>query len=63
MEEFRAVMCDRFVLSLINRRQLNANDFTVKENGTVLMGRRHAKDVPHGMAEAEAGDDRAPVPR
>lgn len=38
MEEFRAVMCDRFVLSLINRRQLNANDFTVKENGTVLMG-------------------------
>lgn len=38
MEEFRSVMCDRFVLSLINLRQVKGSDFTVKENGAVLLG-------------------------
>lgn len=37
MEEFRSVMCDRFVLSLINLRQIRASDFIVKENGAVLL--------------------------
>lgn len=43
MEEFRSVVCDRFVLSLINLRQIRPTDFTVKENGAVLLqeeGRR-----------------------
>lgn len=43
MEEFRSVMCDRFVLSLINLRQIRSADFTIKENGAVLLrdeGRR-----------------------
>ena len=35
MEEFRAYLCDRFVLSLINRRQITARDFT--DNGGVRM--------------------------
>ena len=38
MEEFRAVLCDRFVLSLINRRQIGEGDFLYKENGAVLLG-------------------------
>ncbi|MDE5657010.1 MAG: type I-C CRISPR-associated endonuclease Cas1c [Muribaculaceae bacterium] len=35
MEEFRAYLCDRFVLSMINRRQITARDFT--DNGGVRM--------------------------
>ncbi|KQN97859.1 type I-C CRISPR-associated endonuclease Cas1c [Paenibacillus sp. Leaf72] len=37
MEELRAYMADRLVLSLINRKQIQANDFTIKENGAVLL--------------------------
>lgn len=37
IEEFRAVYADRFVLSLINKKVVNAKDFTKKENGSVLM--------------------------
>ncbi|MES1954817.1 type I-C CRISPR-associated endonuclease Cas1c [Salinisphaera hydrothermalis] len=36
-EEFRPVLADRLVLTLINRRQLKANDFSVAENGAVLL--------------------------
>ena len=37
MEEFRSIVCDRFVLSMINLRQISAEDFTIKENGAVLL--------------------------
>lgn len=37
MEEFRAVLVDRLVLTLINRRQIKAKGFTVRESGAVLM--------------------------
>lgn len=37
IEEFRAVYADRFVLSLINKKVVNAKNFTKKENGSVLM--------------------------
>lgn len=37
MEEFRAVMADRFVLTLINRRIINNKGFIKKENGAVIM--------------------------
>jgi CRISPR-associated protein Cas1 len=37
MEELRSVYADRFVLSLINRRVVNAKGFTQKENGAVVM--------------------------
>jgi CRISP-associated protein Cas1 len=43
VEEFRAWFADRLVLTLINRRQLGANDFTILEGGTVRLtdaGRR-----------------------
>lgn len=37
IEELRAVMADRFVLSLINKKIVNGKNFTRKENGVVLM--------------------------
>lgn len=37
LEEFRSPFCDRFVLTLINNRQVTAENFTEKENGAFLM--------------------------
>ncbi|MEG0874825.1 MAG: type I-C CRISPR-associated endonuclease Cas1c [Clostridiales bacterium] len=37
MEELRSYLGDRFVLSLINRKQIHKNDFHQKENGAVLL--------------------------
>lgn len=37
VEELRSVLCDRFVLSIINRKIINANDFTKRENGAVAL--------------------------
>jgi CRISPR-associated protein Cas1 len=35
MEELRPVLADRFVLSMINRREVNKDMFLIKENGAV----------------------------
>lgn len=37
MEEFRSVLADRLVLTLVNTRAIRANDFDCKENGAVLL--------------------------
>lgn len=37
MEELRAIMADRFVLSIINKKQISPKGFVKKENGSVLM--------------------------
>ncbi|EIJ78009.1 CRISPR-associated protein Cas1 [Bacillus methanolicus PB1] len=37
MEELRGVYADRFVLSLINKKVVNSEDFLKKENGAVIM--------------------------
>lgn len=37
MEELRAVYADRFVISLINKREVNGSGFTRMENGAVIM--------------------------
>lgn len=37
IEELRPYMADRFVLSLVNKKEINKEDFLEKENGTVLM--------------------------
>jgi CRISPR-associated protein Cas1 len=37
MEELRSVFADRFVLSVINTRQINAADFSQKESGAILL--------------------------
>ncbi|MGN0692143.1 MAG: type I-C CRISPR-associated endonuclease Cas1c [Oscillospiraceae bacterium] len=44
VEEFRAVICDRFVLTLINKRSVSPSDFEKREDGAVLLnddGRRN----------------------
>ncbi len=43
VEEFRALMCDRFVLTMINKRLIAPQHFTLREDGAVLLneeGRR-----------------------
>lgn len=37
MEELRSVFADRFVLTLINKKTVNQNDFLTKENGAVIL--------------------------
>jgi CRISPR-associated protein Cas1 len=37
MEELRSVFADRFVLSLINNRQISTKDFSEKESGAILL--------------------------
>lgn len=45
MEEFRPVIADRLVLSLINRRQVDAKGFKKAENGAVVMDDATRKTV------------------
>ncbi len=45
MEEFRPWLVDRLALSLINRRQINAHDFTKQENGAVTLSDGARKSV------------------
>lgn len=45
MEEFRSVIADRLILSLINRRQISASGFTIAENGAVLMSDKTRKTL------------------
>lgn len=47
MEEFRAAMVDRFVLSLINKRMVSEKDFIQKEDGAVLFTEDARKDFLH----------------
>jgi CRISPR-associated protein Cas1 len=37
MEELRGIYADRFVLTLINKREIGKDDFVRKENGAVIM--------------------------
>ncbi|SFB38192.1 CRISPR-associated protein, Cas1 family [Lentibacillus halodurans] len=37
MEELRSIIADRFVLKMINRKQVNSNDFVTKENKAVIL--------------------------
>ncbi len=45
MEEFRSVLADRLVLTLINRRQVNENDFTQRSGGAVQIEDAARKEV------------------
>ena len=53
MEELRGVFADKFVLSLINKRVINSDDFMKKENGAVILKRGRKKDLSHCMAKQE----------
>lgn len=43
LEEFRSVICDRFVLSQINKKQISAGNFDQREDGAVLLNENGKK--------------------
>lgn len=45
VEEFRAPIADRFVLSLINMNQIKKNDFSYEDNGAVLIKEDSRKKI------------------
>ncbi len=45
MEELRSVFADRFVISIINKKVIQASGFTRKENGAVIMDDETRKTV------------------
>jgi CRISPR-associated protein Cas1 len=45
IEEFRPYLADRFVLSIINRRQIEGKGFKTLETGGVLMNEETRKEV------------------
>lgn len=51
MEEFRAYLADRLVLSLINLKQVNARDFEVTATGAVRMNETSRKLLIHAWQE------------
>lgn len=51
MEEFRPMLADRLVLTLVNRRQIAAADFTLREGGAVEMSPKARKLVVSAWQE------------
>lgn len=45
MEEFRPLLADRLVLTLVNRRQLTREDFSVRDGGAVEINEKARRDV------------------
>ncbi len=64
-EEFRSILADRLALTLINRGQLDADDFEVREGGAVMLGEkgrrvvvtawqeRKQEEITHPLLEAK----------
>jgi CRISPR-associated protein Cas1 len=50
MEELRPVLADRLALSLMNRRQIRARDFEIRDGGAVLLNRRGPQAGVDGLA-------------
>jgi CRISPR-associated protein Cas1 len=45
MEEIRSVLADRLMLTLVNRKQINADEFELKPGGAVLLNDNSRKEV------------------
>lgn len=60
MEEFRPMLADRLVLSLINRKQITERDFVFKENGAVLLKDDSRKTVLQTWQERKQEQIRHP---
>lgn len=60
-EEFRAVMCDRFALTLINRGQVSEKDFETREGGAVLLGDAGRRAVVSAWQERKREEVTHPV--
>ncbi|MHB1103734.1 MAG: type I-C CRISPR-associated endonuclease Cas1c [Devosia sp.] len=60
MEELRPVLADRLALSLINRRQLRAQDFEARDGGAVLLTEEGRKTVLTAWQERKKEERRHP---
>lgn len=60
MEELRPILADRLALSLINRRQVRARDFTVADGGAVLLGEDGRRTVLTAWQERKREERRHP---
>lgn len=61
MEEFRAVLADRLALTLINRQQIQANDFTIRSGGAVEMSDAARKTLLMAWQERKKEEITHPV--
>lgn len=60
MEEFRALMCDRFVLTLINKRLIDADDFNKRADGAVLLTENGRKEFINAWQKRKYDEIRHP---
>lgn len=60
MEELRPILADRLVLTMINRRQLTADDFIVEEAGAVKLNDEARKNVLIAWQERKRDELRHP---
>lgn len=60
MEELRPVLADRLALSLINRRQIGANDFETRDGGAVLLSDAARRTVLGAWQERKKEERRHP---
>lgn len=60
MEELRPVLADRLVLSLVNRRQVRANDFITRDGGAVILTDEGRKVVLTAWQERKREERRHP---
>lgn len=60
LEEFRAAWADRFVLTLINRRQIQARDFVVEASGAVRLEDSARKKLLTAYQERKQSELRHP---
>ncbi|MCE5173524.1 type I-C CRISPR-associated endonuclease Cas1c [Paenibacillus profundus] len=56
MEELRAYMVDRLALSLVNRKQIQADDFMIQENEAVILKKDARKQVIAAWQERKQTD-------
>ncbi len=60
MEELRPVLADRLALSLLNRRQLRAGDFDLRDGGAVWLGDEGRRTVLTAWSERKKEERRHP---
>ncbi|MDO4864496.1 MAG: type I-C CRISPR-associated endonuclease Cas1c [Ruminococcus sp.] len=60
VEEFRAVLCDRFVLTLINKRLVSRDDFVRREDGAVILTENGRKSFFTAWQKRKAEELRHP---
>lgn len=60
-EEFRSVVVDRLALTLVNRGQINANDFDDREGGAVMLNEKGRKAVVLAWQERKQEEVQHPL--